>query len=442
MKKLSERSYFIYFVSLILVPAMLLGGCMKGPLTEPSRVETVDDTAAADESEAIDETEAVEEAENVSEEPDDGLRLCSAVTAPDALGEDSICGTCINQADLSDERIMELIYEHFNAVTLENELKPDAMFGYHNDHVPAQSIHEEELNGTAISVPTLDHSRADAILDAIAKHNTDCPDRPIRVRGHVLVWHQQTPEWFFHVDYDKDKDYVSADEMNRRMEWYIKTMLEYYTGEGSKYRDLFYGWDVVNEAVSDRSGTYRNHTEGSSWWKVYNSSEYILNAFIYANKYAPDDLDLYYNDYNECDKKKKEGILTLINDVKSAEGARLDGFGMQAHYTVNAPAAEAIDLAAREYAQAAGKVMLTELDVKASMFYRGTDEDRPKEYDRQAVYYKSIYDVLKKLHKDGINLAGLSFWGVTDTRSWLGSSHCPLLFDGQYKAKPAFYVFF
>lgn len=46
--------------------------------------------------------------------------------------------------------------------------------------------------------------------------------------------------------------------MTLRHEWYIKTMAEHYMGENSKYKDMFYGWDVVNEAISDGRGTYRN----------------------------------------------------------------------------------------------------------------------------------------------------------------------------------------
>ncbi|MBO4864255.1 MAG: endo-1,4-beta-xylanase [Eubacterium sp.] len=420
-------------------------------------------------------TEAVTEAtEETSEEPiedfagieNDIPELRSVMASADGLGEDAICGTCFGMNEFYDGYVLNLIKKHFNAVTLENELKMDAMFGYNNDAPPSGSIHEEELNGEKIMVPTLDHSRADGVLDKIKEWNDAHPSKFIKIRGHVLVWHSQAPEWFFHKDYDKSKDYVSKEEMDKRQEWYIKTLLEYYTGEGSKYQGMFYGWDVVNEAISDNTGSYRTDTEPgndqlsdsthgskSSWWKVYGSNEFIINAFKYANKYAPADLELYYNDYNECDAKKSQGIIELINAVKAADGTRIDGFGMQGHYTVNAPSVDQIETAARAYAEVVDKVMLTELDVKVSALFDGTKDALPAEYARQAAYYSSIYELFKRLkNEDGINVSGITVWGVIDTYSWLQSQsnvgggasgtilQCPLLFDGDYKAKPCFWA--
>ena len=393
--------------------------------------------------------------------------LSSVVASADGLGEDAICGTALGSVGINDQNLMALVEKHFNAVTLENELKMDSMFGYNNDSVPEGSIHEEELNGEKIMVPTLDHSRADAILDKLLEWNEANPDKQIRVRGHVLVWHSQAPEWFFHVDYDKNNDYVTADEMNKRLEWYIKSMLEYYTGADSKYAGMFYGWDVVNEAISDSTSTYRTdeepgndklsdstHGSKSSWWKVYGSNEFIINAFKFANTYAPAELELYYNDYNECDANKRVGIMQLLSDVKNAEGTRIDGFGMQGHYTVSAPSESQIEDAVRDYSSVVGKVMLTELDVKVSAVFDGTEEKLPEEYARQAAYYSSIYELLKRLNaEDGITVSGITIWGVIDTYSWLQQQsnvgggatgtilQCPLLFDGNYKAKPSFWAF-
>ncbi len=391
--------------------------------------------------------------------------LRSIVASDEGLGRDAVIGACVGGAGAKDENLMGLVFKHFNAVTLENELKMDALFGYSNEFPPHGSIHEEEFDGEMISVPKLDFSRADAILDRIKAWNTSNPEKTIRVRGHVLVWHSQAPEWFFHEDYDPSKEYVSKEVMDRRLEWYIKSVLTYYTGEDSRYRGMFYGWDVVNEAVSDR-GSYRRDTEPgndslsdpvhpckSSWWKVYGSNEFIINAFRYANKYAPPDLRLYYNDYNDSEPAKVRYIKELIEAVKGAEGTRIDGFGMQGHYTVDMPSAEKIGNAVRSYSEVVEEVMITELDVKSEASFDGSPEKLPGEYERQAAYYGSVYEMLKKLNEEeGINITGITLWGVTDPYSWIqqqngaggGSDgvikHYPLLFDGEYRAKPAFWA--
>ena len=40
--------------------------------------------------------------------------------------------------------------------------------------------------------------------------------------------------------------------MNRRLEWFISSVFDHYFGKAAngKYDGLFYGWDVVNEAVN------------------------------------------------------------------------------------------------------------------------------------------------------------------------------------------------
>ena len=391
--------------------------------------------------------------------------LASVVSSEDGLGADSICGTAVTGSEIDDEFIQELISKHFNAVTLGNELKMDAVFGYSNDTVPAIEDEEADINGEKIKVPVMDHSRADKILDKILEIN-EKNGANIKVRGHVLVWHSQAPEWFFHEDYDKTKPYVDKDTMNLRLEWYIRELLNYYTGPDSKYRDLFYGWDVVNEAISDGTGTYRTdeepgadqlsdstHGSKSSWWKVYGSNEFIINAFKYANRYAPATLKLYYNDYNECDATKEAGIIELINAVKEADGTRIDGFGMQGHYSVNAPTVDRIKEAIQDYSQVVDEVMITEFDVKAGLGYDGTDETKDKEYTKQAHYFRKIYEAAKELNAEGVHFSGITMWGVVDKYSWLQSQNnvggssdgtslqCPLLFDDNYQAKPAYWAF-
>lgn len=391
----------------------------------------------------------------------------------ESLGNGSIAGTAIMSSEISDDTLMALVKKHFNAVTFGNELKPDALFNYQiGQSVDSTTI---TFQGKELKVPVvndkqenLDFSRADAMLDKILEWNNANPNDKIRVRGHVLVWHSQTPEWFFHEDYDVAKPYADKETMNRRLEWFIFSVFDHYFGKAAngKYDGLFYGWDVVNEAVngntyrddkvisdaSDTSTSDTRHGSNSMWWRVYKSNEFIINAFKYANKYAPANVELYYNDFGETDNTKCEGIVKLINDVKSAEGTRLDAFGMQAHYNVDGFSAAQFKSVAKKYAQAAGKVQLTELDFKASSTYDGTAATKESEYTKMAYCHKNLYEAIKALKAEGANVSGITVWGVIEPNSWLhsqsnlgggasGSAQCPLLFDGNYKAKPAYWAY-
>ncbi len=373
-------------------------------------------------------------------------------------------GCAITGREPWDAKLWDIVTTHFNAVTLGNELKPDSLFGYSVSECPGTE--EAELNGEKIIVPVLDYSNPEPILDKLLKWNEAHPDRKIEVRGHVLLWHSQTPEWFFHEDYDKTKPYVTAEVMDKRLEWYIREVLGHFTGKDSPYKELFYGWDVVNEAISDSTGTYRTDTErpdealsddrhggNSSWWHVYQNEDFIINAFKYANKYAPADLELYYNDYNECDVKKRNGIIELLKTVKEAEGTRIDAMGMQGHYGMSGPSYTDVEESAKAYGEIVGSVQMTEWDIRATEGYDGSEEAMKKEYEEQRKVYNLMYYALQSAKKSGVNITGITFWGTIDTYSWLqfrsnvgGGSNkeqkqCPLLFDGDYEPKPAFWVF-
>ncbi len=464
-----RRQFALYSV----LCALLLGGCgstrenalisaeemNKAPAeTTAAPVDITDDTGEAGEKE-----NAMNEEQAKTEVP--ALRDCY----DEALGQ--WIGCAVTGSEIDDPKVFEIMTTHFNAVTLGNELKPDAIFGYSNAKCPP--LEEVELNGTVMQVPKMDFSKAEKMLDQIYDWNREHPDRQLKVRGHVLVWHSQTPEWFFHVDYDKQKPYASKEEMDARLEWYIKSVLTHFTGPDSKYKDMFYGWDVVNEAVSDNGGKYRSekestaeplsndtHGSNSSWWAVYQSEEYIINAFKYANKYAPESLELYYNDYNECNRIKRDGILKLLKAVKEQEGApgegtRISGMGMQGHYNMSDPSSSDIEYSVKKYAEVVGKVQMTELDLRASDTYTGTEESKTEEYEAQRKRYNMICYGIKSAvnNNEGISFDGITFWGTVDHYSWLQSRSdvgggnttglpcCPLLFDENYEPKPCFYVF-
>ena len=174
--------------------------------------------------------------------------LKDTVVSENGLGTDAYVGTCLGSGSMSDEKIITLIKKHFNAITLENELKPDSLL---NGTVTANSEFDE-FEG--VEVPkALNFTNPDKMLDEILKWNEE-DGVNIKVRGHVLTWHSQTPTWFFREGYSQEGDYVSPEVMTKRHKWYIKSVMEHYFADDSKYKDLFYGFDVVNEACSDNSG--------------------------------------------------------------------------------------------------------------------------------------------------------------------------------------------
>lgn len=441
----------------------------------------VDNTSAADDNkveETSSDAEAIADEESVEEETSeaDVEEVVEEIVEVPALRDcerdkfDGFIGCAVTASELEDEKVFDIITKHFSAVTFGNELKPDCLFGYSNGTCPG--TYEDELNGETITVPKMTFARAEKMLDKIYDWNQANPDKQIKIRGHVLVWHSQTPEWFFHEDYNKKNDYVDKETMNKRLEWYIRSVLTHFTGEDSKYKDMFYGWDVVNEAISDGSGTYRSdaensgeklsqdtHGSNSSWWHVYESNEYIINAFKFANKYAPADLELYYNDYNETDIKKRNGIIALLDAVTAEAGepgvgTRISGMGMQGHYDMENPNQTAVEASIKEYSKHVDSVQITEMDLKPSSKYDGSKEAKVEEFEKQRKRYNMLYFSIKSAcMNEDVNFTGITFWGTVDHYSWLqsrsnvgganttGLPACPLLFDENYEAKPCFYVF-
>lgn len=425
-------------------------------------------------------TEATVSADEVSDEPEISEEpvveeVKNVPVLRDSVNADTglFVGCAVTEAELDDEKVFDIVTTHFNRVTFGNELKPDALFNYSCTYCPG--TYTDTLNDEEIVVPVLDYSRAERMLDKLYDWNTANPDKALKVRGHVLVWHSQTPEWFFHEDYDKSKPYVDKEIMNKRLEWYIKTVLTHFTGEDSKYKDMFYGWDVVNEAVSDGQGgvdglrtdkenpseslNEDRHGSNSSWYHIYESNEFIINAFTYANKYAPESLELYYNDYNECTFAKRNNIMTLLTAIKEkegpkGEGTRITAMGMQGHYSMDDPTQDTVLASIKNYAKIVGNVQITELDISASADYDGSEESVIAENENLRKRYNLLYFSMKASMKvEGVNFQGFTFWGTVDHYSWLqsrsnvgggnktGLPQMPLLFDENYEPKPCFYVF-
>ena len=298
--------------------------------------------------------------------------------------------------------------ENFNSITFENELKPEAV---------------------------LDQEASKAAGDLVVKlqpHTLNmlkwCQDNGMAVRGHTIIWHSQTPNWIFYDNFDdKTGTLVGRDVMLARMESYIKQTFEVL--EDSGYLDMFYAYDVVNEAWLD-DGTKR-----PSNWLFTIGEDYLWQAFYFADKYAPEHVDLYYNDFNE--QFKTEALYNFFQTLKDEDGNYLiDGVGFQAHLYTK----DDLDLYFAHMDKIATlglKINLTELDVCLGKYNRPDyATDKNKKIQGQ-FYYNLINGIMERVQAGTVKMDALTFWGFADELSWR-QEYNPLLLDRKWQPKYAY----
>ena len=309
-------------------------------------------------------------------------------------------GAAVNPEVINTHR--ELLINHFNSITPENEMKFAA-------------VHPEEGNYT--------FAQADLLVD-FARENH------LKVRGHTLIWHNQTPDWVFLDEYGQ---YVAKDILLRRMKEHITTVIKHFAG-------YVYCWDVVNEAIADDPHKYLRETK----WLQIIGEEYLQKAFEFAHEADPNAL-LFYNDYNESDTIKSEKIYRLVKTLLD-KGTPIHGIGLQAHWNIFSPKPDEIRMAIEKYASLGLKLQITELDVSVFRFddHRADLKEPTREMlDKQAEFLAEVFSIFRE-YKDVIT--GVTFWGIADDSTWLDNfpvknrKNWPLLFDVNHQPKKCFYA--
>ena len=326
---------------------------------------------------------------------------------------------------------------HASVITMENEFKPDFILGWNKFNKLTEFRGEDgKLYEVPADIP--DFKQMDSILSDMKKLG-------LKLRGHTLVWHSQTPVWFFQKNYGLNGEtaLVGPDEMNARMEWYIKSVLEHvaeWEKKHNKGEHMVIAWDVVNEAASDNATEtyFLRNASSSSWFAIYQNETFIVNAFRYANKYAPADVKLVYNDYSCASPNKNKAICKIIDAIQAAPDARIDAAGMQTHIGIN-DSAENFETAVKNFLAKGINVQITEMDVaNGSSSYNAM-----KLKDCYKTFFKMFIENRKQPGKNGIE--GVTLWGVRDEWTWLNGMHkghtqYPLLFKGSnFECKPAYY---
>ena len=225
----------------------------------------------------------------------------------------------------------QLIQNQFDSITLENEMKPE--------NILSEATKEMESD-TEVVINT-------TVLDNILK---ETKENNQKLRAFCIVWHKQTPEWFFYENYDTTKPLVTKEVMRARLESYISQVFGYCQ---DYYPGVVYAWDVVNEALDDEGKT----REDSLWYKTYGDDSYIMDAFSIAHRHAADEVSLFYSDYNEYVPAKRNAIYTLVKKLYDA--GVCDGIAMQSHYTMDYPSTALVKVAIQKYDDIApGKIQL------------------------------------------------------------------------------------
>jgi endo-1,4-beta-xylanase len=343
----------------------------------------------------------------------------NAPSLKDVYGDMFKFGTACTVSELAPDSTKALIRKHFNSLTAGNELKPENVLD--REACLALAANGDDEN------PKVTLETAKPILEFARKYN-------IPMRGHVLVWHSQTPMWFFKENYDPDGAWVSKEKMLKRMENYIKNV---FAAVKKDYSDVnFYAWDVVNECFDDYGSPRKegfpaesNNYEASPWVKIFGDNSFIKPAFVYAKKYAPSGCKLYYNDYNEY-MQKSDAIVKLCQDINS-DGHYIDGIGMQSHLNVTNNGSSDPFPSVSMYRQALEKYSKTGLDIQITELDCTVNDKR---FDLQAKYYSDIMDAIVD-YKDYIS--AVVVWGTTDDISWRADRD-PLLFNQDYSVKPCF----
>ena len=341
-----------------------------------------------------------------------GSAVAQTPSLKDAFKKDFLIGTAMNawQIEGKDTAGDRIIKQQFNAVTPENCMK-------------AEEIHP--------GWDTYNFDLADKLV-TFAKTNH------IKINAHNLIWHSQLPAFMHHIQ--------SADSVRQYF-------VNHITKVAGRYDGKVYSWDVVNEALNE-DGTLRKDIFLDKL-----GDDYIVEAFRLAQKAAPH-TKLYYNDYNIEQPAKRAGAIALIKKIQAA-GVRIDGVGIQGHWKSGDVPMKDIEESIKEYAALGIKVMFTELDLSVlpnpwdkatadvSATARGSAKMNPYTNglpdSAQQLLAKSYADLFTLFMKYKKDISRVTFWGVNDGESWLngfpirGRTNYPLLFDRNFKPKPAFF---
>jgi endo-1,4-beta-xylanase len=257
-------------------------------------------------------------------------------------------------------------------------------------------------------------------------------DAGLKLTGAHLLWHEHTPAWLESLPHTQAQQAAAG---------HIQRIAGFYRGR-------CFSWNVVNEAINPRDHAADGLRVDSPLVRAL-GPDFFEAAFREARTADPTAL-LLYNDYDlELDtpdqQARRNALFHLLDRLQKAQ-VPIDGVGLQSHLKL----ARFADFHEKQYrtflhdlSQRGLKIVITELDVDD----RGAS---PSLGERdQAV--ADIYARFLAVALDEPSVVALVTWGLCDPYSWLnhnayfpqfarpdGLPQRPLLFDAQFRSKPAY----
>jgi len=354
-------------------------------------------------------------------------------------------GNIFNPGDVSGGNVTATrLTRHFNVLTAENNMKPYSIATGRN---------------TSSGDITYSWTTADNMVNAARASGFE-------VVGHTLLWHSQNADWVWNQIATKTGTMVSGMTKEKALE----IMKGYITEVAGHFKDKIYSWDVLNEVFPD------NVSETADWkdamrkaasgegqdanpWYIAIGSDFVYEGFLAARKADPIAI-LYYNDYSLDSPKKAKKVYDMVkavnekyasgNDRPAGEDSSrllIEGIGMQSHHNTNVTAAQ-IKATLNLFKPLGVKISISELDVLGQTYQQfspspgsGVNKHTQSTVTNAGLVSQArLYSEYMKVfieYKDIIER--ISFWGVTDDKSWR-SAGLPLLFDKDGKAKPSYYA--
>lgn len=248
----------------------------------------------------------------------------------------------------------------------------------------------------------------------------------LTMRGHTLLWHRR--KW--------SPDWVNALEFSNVAE------TEKFVGPkvarmASHYHPFIYSWDVVNEAIDEQTGEFRQTSLSKKM-----GEQLIDFCFHVAKENAPS-AKRVYNDFMSWEassEKHRLGVLKFLERLLS-RGVPIDGLGLQSHSNYEMPnnftSARERDWMAfcNEVVDMGLEIYITEFDVNDTWL-------RPDIAYRDRLisdYTRRYFDLMLQYSQ----LKEILIWGVVDDQNWLqdflpredGVLKRPTVYDENYKAK-------